>query len=64
MNTELRKKTKNSFKKFFFKFDKEFSFWLSDGKYEKTQRHKACNNKKKRKLSGVRIKSSRKKKKF
>ena len=35
MNTELRKKAKNSFKKIFFKFDKEFSFWLSDGKYEK-----------------------------
>ena len=36
MNTDLRNKTKNDFKKDFFKLMNSVVFWKNYGKYEKT----------------------------
>ena len=54
MNTELIKKAKNDFKKYFFQVDEYYSFWKNHRKCEKTQRYQACKNQAKKELIPMR----------
>ena len=47
---------KNDFKKKFFQGNEKHSFWKNYGKYKKTFRLEACDNRSKKKLSVVRTK--------
>ena len=58
MTTNIREKIKNEFEKDFFQAYEQLSFWKIDGKCKETQKHQTFDDWKKKKLIGVRTKSS------